>query len=295
MRPSPVVRFASAIPLVLVLLSVAPAQEPTKAKAGKLIDLNTATVEQLLELPGVGDATAKKIVDGRPYATMDDLKGAGVPERTIEKLRPVATVGKAAATPTTRKPAAARTTEKMEKAEAVKEAKEAAAEGERVDLNTANAAKLEELPGVGPALAKAIIAGRPYTSVDGLKEVKGMGPAKLAAVKDRVKVGAAAPAPVVTEPASPTTTTTTSTTPKSKTATTTPKAKAKAATGLAPGQKININTASKDELDRLPGIGPVRAQAIIDKRPFTTIEDIKGVKGIKDVEFGKIQDMITVK
>ena len=64
---------------------------------------------------------------------------------------------------------------------------------------------------------------------------------------------------------------------------------------LKAGQKININTASKEELDVLPGIGPVRAQAIIDGRPFKTIEDVMKVKGIKEVEFGKIKDMITVK
>ena len=64
---------------------------------------------------------------------------------------------------------------------------------------------------------------------------------------------------------------------------------------LKAGEKININTASKDELDVLPGIGPVRAQAIIDGRPFKTIEDVMKVKGIKEVEFGKIKDMITVK
>jgi len=57
---------------------------------------------------------------------------------------------------------------------------------------------------------------------------------------------------------------------------------------------VNMNTASKDELDVLPGIGPVKAQAIIEGRPFKTIDDIKKVKGIKDGEFGKIKDMITV-
>ena len=60
-------------------------------------------------------------------------------------------------------------------------------------------------------------------------------------------------------------------------------------------EKVNINTASKEELDALPGIGPVKAQAIIEGRPFKTIEDIMKVKGIKDGEFSKIKDMITVK
>ena len=63
---------------------------------------------------------------------------------------------------------------------------------------------------------------------------------------------------------------------------------------LHAGQKININTAAKEELDSLPGIGPVKAQAIIEARPFKTIEDIMSVKGIKGGEFAKIKDMITV-
>ena len=66
-------------------------------------------------------------------------------------------------------------------------------------------------------------------------------------------------------------------------------------TKLAAGQKVNINTASKDELDVLPGIGPVKAQSIIDARPFKTIEDIMKVRGIKEGEFAKIKDIIAVK
>jgi competence protein ComEA len=61
---------------------------------------------------------------------------------------------------------------------------------------------------------------------------------------------------------------------------------------------VNINTATKEDLDALPGIGPVKAQAIIDYRnangPFKTPADIMKVKGIKEGEFGKIKDQIAV-
>src|ERR1700686_3504855 len=61
---------------------------------------------------------------------------------------------------------------------------------------------------------------------------------------------------------------------------------------------VNINTATKQELDALPEIGPVKAQAIIDYRnangPFKTPEDVMKVNGIKQGTFGKIKGMISV-
>jgi competence protein ComEA len=61
---------------------------------------------------------------------------------------------------------------------------------------------------------------------------------------------------------------------------------------------ININTASVEELDKLPGIGPALAKVIVDYRathgPFKTIEDINNVKGIGDALYAKLKDLITV-
>ena len=58
---------------------------------------------------------------------------------------------------------------------------------------------------------------------------------------------------------------------------------------------MNINTADKKELDKLPEIGPVKAQAIIDGRPYHKIEDVLKVKGIKQHTFDRIKAYITVK
>jgi competence protein ComEA len=62
--------------------------------------------------------------------------------------------------------------------------------------------------------------------------------------------------------------------------------------------KVNINTAGLDELDTLPGIGPVTAQKIIDYRqtygPFKTIEAIIDVSGIGPATYARLKDLITV-
>ena len=62
--------------------------------------------------------------------------------------------------------------------------------------------------------------------------------------------------------------------------------------------KININTATSEQLQLLPDIGNVLAQRIIDYREqhgnFSNIEELKNVSGIGDARFAKIKDNITV-
>lgn len=60
---------------------------------------------------------------------------------------------------------------------------------------------------------------------------------------------------------------------------------------------VNINTASKEELQTLKGIGASKAEAILEYRKdqnFTSIEDIKKVKGIGEKTFKELKDSISV-
>jgi DNA uptake protein ComE-like DNA-binding protein len=149
--------------------------------SGAKVDLNSASEKDLETLPGVGAATAKKIIAGRPYSSAGDLSKAGVSAATIKKITPLVTFGNAT-------PTAAPGKSTVTKTAASTKPAASSAPSTPVDLNTASEKDLEDLPGVGPATAKKIISGRPYSSASDLSKA-GVSAATIKKITPLVTVG----------------------------------------------------------------------------------------------------------
>lgn len=163
----------------------------------------------------------------------------------------------------------------------------------RVDLNRASAAELRTLPGIGPKLAEAIVERRdkngPFKQIEELRKVTGVGPAVLERLRPFVTVEATESQP---QPAKPTPAR--SAEPKAKKAA----AKAPSKKAIALGNTIiDVNRAALPDLLRLPGIGPKKAQGIInerEKRLFQTVDELRRVSGIGPGTLEELRPHVTV-
>jgi competence protein ComEA len=161
-----------------------------------------------------------------------------------------------------------------------------------VDINTASIETLQTLPGIGPSKAKAIIDSRskkPFTKPEDLKNVPGIGDKTYEKLKDRIKVTVNLVNAAQNTDGKQI---------QQMQCNTTIDADRGQLAEEQKIEKININTANEEELQTLPGIGPAKAQAIIDYRKnsggFKSIEELKNVKGIGEKTYEKLKNLITI-
>ncbi len=128
------------------------------------------------------------------------------------------------------------------------------APGEKLDPNSAPAEQLARLPRIGPGIAQRIVAHReahgPFRALSDLAGVPGIGPVLFDAIAPHINLPRAPPG-----------------------------------TRRAPtGSQIDINRASREQLESLPGIGPVIADRIVRYRegngPFRSFQDLENVSGV---------------
>ena len=137
-------------------------------------------------------------------------------------------------------------------------------DGEPVDVNQASVEDLMVISGIGPSTARAIVEAREggvvFYEVDDLRRVRGIGAATVRAVGSLLTVGDVGPRP--------------------------------------PPPKLNLNSATVRQLDRLPDIGPVLAQRIVDHRegrgPFTAVGDLERVRGIGEATMARVRPLVMV-
>lgn len=172
-----------------------------------------------------------------------------------------------------------------------------------VDLNSASQAELMQLPGIGRMFAARITEDRdrngPFQHVNELRRVSGIGPNTLERLRPWVRVTDVPDSDHVPAPPSDEKTARTMTVSLGGGSMAT-NANARRATSKKEDnlqERIDVNLATQDALQRIPGIGPTLSRRILDersKRPFRSVEELRRVPGIGPKTLEKVRPFVTV-
>lgn len=184
---------------------------PTELQRGRglsyRVDLNRASRNELLQLPGVGPNLAARIEDYRRehggFRRVGELRQIyGVGPAMLDRLRPWVCVGSEDSEES--EPDPAEPIRRQPRPPAKLSAERAAAlRGPRIDINRAPAEALRRLPGIGPKLSQRIVEERqkrPFASVDELRRIPGIWQKTVERLRPYATVGPKATASALGQP-----------------------------------------------------------------------------------------------
>jgi competence protein ComEA len=167
----------------------------------------------------------------------------------------------------------------------------------RINLNAAGKAELLQLPGVGESLAERIDGYRreygAFRQVEDLEQIHGVGPATVERLRPWIR--AQVDATASDRLAAPAHAQSPRTTGKKTVAASTRDLGTKKIASLK--GLIDVNRASEEELQRLPGVGPKMAQRIVAervKKRFESVDDLRRVSGIGPKTLERLRPFVTV-
>lgn len=258
-------------------------------------DLNTVTKDQLMQIDGIGEKTAQKIIDYRTktggYKNIEQLLNVdSIGDKTLEKLKKYLYVlnstDRSSSIPDTDSKSS-KPTKPTKPTKSTKSTTEKNIVNYPLDINFATYDELVTLPGIGEDKAKNIINHRQtkgyFYSIEEIMLVDGIGQKTFDEIKSKIIVD------VKKLPPKQQTTTITSTT-------TAPVV----TTVVTPLSSVNVNTATFEELMKIPGIKDYTAKAIIyhrnhDDCRFMKLEEVEAVLSVqKPNQFQTIKKYITV-
>ena len=150
---------------------------------------------------------------------------------------------------------------------------------ERIDPNTAGEEDLDRLPGVGPAVAGRMVEMRrdrgPFTGPEDLLKVPGVGPATLARIAPHLEWSTQSRSDGATSPS-------------------------RSARNPAAGRpaRLDLNRASQEDLEGLPGVGPVVAERMLRLRQelgrFQNVDELQSVRGIGPATIARIRPVVVI-
>ena len=213
------------------------------------VNINTASLEDLTKIVHIGPARAQEIINLRPFTSLDDLtRVPGIGVKIIEDIKAEGI---------------AYVDEVIVEKEIVVVDKYNPCDNGGVDINTATKEYLLYITSIGEKRADDIISLRPFTSLDDLVRVSGIGSATLAKIKEQgcAYVIVEKKEDVVVDKYNP-----------------------------CDSGGVDINNASKEDLVFITGIGEAIAERIINARHFSSIDDLVRVNGIGSATLAKIKE-----